>query len=138
MMRKISIKKTYRTLGLDYNEIKGINGGKEGEYRKDLMEIKFNPDDNLPLNILLTFHMLKIVVRSVFEKDGKCYAQVVLDECLYKLWKCYSMNKLTFQKELTLIKQVHQNNVRYVIIDILKMLVINLNQMFVINLMMYW
>ena len=47
------------------------------------------------------------------------------------------MNKLTFQKELTLIKQVHQKNVRYVIIDILKMLVINLNQMFVINLMMY-
>ena len=41
------------------------------------------------------------------------------------------------QKELTLIKQVHQKNVCFVIIDILKMLDLNLNHMFVINVMMY-
>ena len=30
------------------NQVKTINGGKPGEYRKDFMKIKFNSDDNLP------------------------------------------------------------------------------------------
>ena len=29
--------------------------------------------------------MLTIIVRSVFEEDGKYYPQVFLDECLYEL-----------------------------------------------------
>ena len=40
---------------------------------------------------------------------------------------------MTFQKELTQIKQVHQKNVCFVIIGILKMLDLNFNHMFVIN-----
>ena len=43
------------------------------------------------------------------------------------------MKKLMFQKELTLIKQMHQNNAYFVITGILKMLDLNLNCMFVIN-----
>ena len=31
--------------------------------------------------------MLAVVVRSVFEEDGKFFLQVYLDECLYELWK---------------------------------------------------
>ena len=42
-----------------------------------------------------------------------------------------------FQEELTLTKQVHQKNVYFVIIGILKMLVINLNRTFEINVTMY-
>ena len=49
------------------------------------MEIKFNSDDDLPLNKILKLHNLTITVRSVFEEDGKCYPQVLLDECLYQL-----------------------------------------------------
>ena len=48
------------------------------------MKIKFNLDDDLPLNKILKFHMLTIIVISVFEKDGKYYPEVFLDECLYK------------------------------------------------------
>ena len=40
---------------------------------KDYMKIKFSSDDHLPLNKLLKFHMLTIIVRSVFEEDGKYY-----------------------------------------------------------------
>ena len=47
--------------------------------------------------------MLTVIVRSVFEKDSEYYPQVILDECLYDLWKCCSMRELIFQKELTLI-----------------------------------
>ena len=42
-----------------------------------------------------------------------------------------------FQKEFTLIKGVHQKNVFFVIIGIFRILVLNLNHMFVINVMMF-
>ena len=53
--------------------------------KKDYMKIKFNSDDNFPLNKILNLHNLTIFVRSVFEEDGKYYPQVFLDECLYEL-----------------------------------------------------
>ena len=34
------------------------------------MKIKFNSDDDLPLNKQLKLHMLTITVRTVFEEDG--------------------------------------------------------------------
>ena len=43
---------------------------------KKIMEIKFNSDDNLPLNKILKLHNLTIIVRSVFQEDNKCYSQV--------------------------------------------------------------
>ena len=42
------------------NEIQTINDGKKGEYDKDFMKIKFNTDDNLPLNKPLKLHLLII------------------------------------------------------------------------------
>ena len=72
------------------NEIETINGNKEGEcssaeYGKDFMKIKIDTDDNLPLNKTLKLHNMTIVIRSVFEEDGKFYPQVYLDECLYEV-----------------------------------------------------
>ena len=61
------------------DEIETINGGKakSGDYGKDFMKIKFNSDDDLPLNKRLKFPAMTIVVRSV--------PQIYLDECLYDL-----------------------------------------------------
>ena len=42
------------------------------------MKIKFDTDENLPLNEPLT-----IIVRCIFEQDGKFYPQLYLDDCLY-------------------------------------------------------
>ena len=67
------------------NEIETINGGKKGEYGKGFIKIKFDIEDNLPLNKQLKLHMLTIIVRSVFEEDGKFYLQLYLDDCLYEL-----------------------------------------------------
>ena len=67
------------------NEIKPINGSKENHYEKDYMKIKFNSDDDLPLNKPLKFHLMTITIRSVFEEDGKLYPQVFLDDTLYEL-----------------------------------------------------
>ena len=43
------------------------------------MKIKFDSDDNLPLSKILKLHMLKVIIGSVFEEDGKYYPQVFLD-----------------------------------------------------------
>ena len=40
------------------------------------MKIKFNSDDNLPLNKTLRFHYVTVIVRSVIQEDNKYYAQV--------------------------------------------------------------
>ena len=49
------------------------------------MKIKFNSDDNLPLNKTLKLYNITIVIRFVFEEHGKFYPQVYLDDFLYKL-----------------------------------------------------
>ena len=49
------------------------------------MKIKFNSDDKLPLKKQLKFLSVTIVIRSVFEEDGKYYPQAFLDDCLYEL-----------------------------------------------------
>ena len=48
------------------------------------MKVKFNSDDNLPLNKMLKLHILTAIVRFVFE-NGKYYPHVVLDERLYEV-----------------------------------------------------
>ena len=67
------------------NKIKAINGGKENDHGKDYMKIKFNSDDDLPLNKPPKFHAVTIFIRSVFKEDGKLYPQLFLDETLYEL-----------------------------------------------------
>ena len=49
------------------------------------MKIKFNSDDDLPLNKPLKFHLVTITIRYLFEEDGKLYWQVFLDDALYEL-----------------------------------------------------
>ena len=66
------------------NLIEKVND-KVGEYGEDFMKIKFNLNDNLPLNKTLRLHNLTITVGSVFQKDNKYYPQVFLDGCLYEL-----------------------------------------------------
>ena len=68
------------------NKIKEINN--ECGYEKDYMKIKFNSDDDLPLNKSLKFRLMTITIRHVFEEDGKLYPQVFLEDTLYELEKC--------------------------------------------------
>ena len=67
------------------NKIKAINGDEENDYGKDYMKIKFNSDDDLPLNKLQKFRLIAIIIRYVFSEDGKLYPQLFLDDTLYEL-----------------------------------------------------
>ena len=84
-MEKRSIKKKHRFLNGIKNEIESINDRKKFEYGEEFMKIKFDTDDNLPLNKQLNFPTTTVVVTFVFEEDGKFCPQVLLDECLYEL-----------------------------------------------------
>ena len=56
------------------------------KYGKYFMRIKFNSDDNFPLNKILKLHNMTMIIRSVVEEeDGKFYPQIYLDNCLYEL-----------------------------------------------------
>ena len=67
------------------DRIEKTNNGKLEEYEKDYINITFNSDDNLPLNKQLKFLDVTIIVRSVFEENGKYYPHIFLDECFYEV-----------------------------------------------------
>ena len=66
-------------------EIEKINAGEKIEYGKDLRKIRFESNDNLPLNKPIKLRLLIIIIRSVFSEDGKFYPQSFLDDALYEL-----------------------------------------------------
>ena len=60
-----------------WNTIKNLiekKNDKLGEYGKDFVKIKFNSDNNIPLNKIIRLHNL-IIVRSVFQEDNRYYSQ---------------------------------------------------------------
>ena len=46
------------------------------------MKIKFNSDDELPLNKTIEIPTMPIIVRAAFHENNKYYKQFFLDECL--------------------------------------------------------
>ena len=66
-------------------EIETINGGEKIEYGKDFKKIRFESNDDLPLNKPVKLHLLTIIIRSVFSEGGKFYPQRFLDNALYEL-----------------------------------------------------
>ena len=61
-----------------FNEIRDkiieINSN-ECDYEKEYMKIKFNSDDDLPVNKSLEFRLMTITIRHVIEEDGKFHPQ---------------------------------------------------------------
>ena len=53
------------------------------DYDEKYIKIKFNSDDELPLNKTIEFPSMIIVVRDIFYENNKYYPQFFLDECLY-------------------------------------------------------
>ena len=60
-----------------------INGGKKDEYDKDFMKIKFDTDDNLPLNKPLKLNLLTTIVRFVLKKT-KTVCMNYVSQAAYK------------------------------------------------------
>ena len=63
--------------------IKKISG-EEVIYNNNFQKTKFSTDDDLPLNELIYFRNLTVVIRCVFKQGGIFYPQVYLDDGLYQ------------------------------------------------------
>ena len=55
------------------------------DYDEKHMKIKFNLDNELPLNKMTKIPKMTIVVWVVFHENSKYYPQVSLDKCLYNI-----------------------------------------------------
>ena len=53
--------------------------------RLSKVKIKFQSDDDLPMNKPIEIRLLTIIFRCVFSEDGKFYPQLFLDDALYEL-----------------------------------------------------
>ena len=77
--------KKYEELGSKIRDlIKSITKNSD-DYDKKYMKIKFNSDDELPLNKTIEIPSMTIVIRVIFCENNKYFPQVFLDECLYKI-----------------------------------------------------
>ena len=47
-------------------------------------KIKFLSDDSIPLNKLMYFPTITVIIRCVFKQNRVFYPQVYLDQCLYE------------------------------------------------------
>ena len=66
--------------------IKNINDyGQLIKYDDNYMKIKFSTDDNIPLNKIIYFPTITIIIISVTKKDDKYYPQLFLGDCLYEV-----------------------------------------------------
>ena len=59
--------------------------GSEINYDKDYKKIRFLSDDDIPLNIMIYFATVSVIIRCVFEQNAVYYPQVYLDDCLYQV-----------------------------------------------------
>ena len=66
-------------------KLKPLMVAKKIEYDKDLKKIKFQSNEDLPLNKTIKLRLLTIIIRSVISENGKFYPKLFLDEALYEL-----------------------------------------------------
>ena len=67
-------------------EIEMINGGKKKlNMGKIFKKIRFESNDDLPLNKPIKLHLLITIFGCLFSEDGKFYLQLFLDDALYQL-----------------------------------------------------
>ena len=55
------------------------------EYDKDYMKIKIESNNILSADKDVNIHLATIIIRPIFDQDGKYYPQLFLDDWLYKL-----------------------------------------------------
>ena len=86
------------------------------------------------MNKPLIFPNLTIIIRCVFQEGGKLYPQIYLDERFYELLML-EYDRIDISEEIDLKKQTHQKSAKFVIIGNLKILLLNMNHIFVMVVM---
>ena len=77
--------KKYEELWIKIRDLIRSKSKSSDDYDEKYIKIKYDSDDNLPLNEMVEVRMVTIVVRAVFHGNFKYYPQVCLDECLHNI-----------------------------------------------------
>ena len=87
--------KRYEELWIKFrNLIRSVTKNSDDyDYDEKYIKIKFDSDDELPLNKTIEIPTITVVVRAIFLENNKYYPHDFLDECLYKI-KMKSRNEL--------------------------------------------
>ena len=101
------------------------------------MKIKFNSEDSLTLNKTLKHHNMAIIVRSVFEKDGKYYPQVFFRWMFVWVIKMLQSDRIDVSEGIDINKTDASKECMFCIVGILKM-VLKLNHIYVIVVTIHW
>ena len=62
-------------------QIKAINRGESIKYKDDFMNMRPDSYDDLPLDEILCFCVLDIIVESIFQIENEYYPQINISEC---------------------------------------------------------
>ena len=62
-------------------QIKATNSGGSIKYKTDFMKVRLDSYDDLPLNKMLCFSVLDVIVESVFQIENEYYPQIHINEC---------------------------------------------------------
>ena len=95
------------------NSVDDVNFG-FSDYFRDRGVIRFDTDDTLPLDAMVSVYSMTIVIRSVYSNFyDRFYPQIHLANCIYKT--CSNTIELIFLK-VSILKNVkeHLENVVYV------------------------
>ena len=66
------------------NSIDGVNF-RLSDYSRDCNVTRFNTDDTLPLDAMVSFYSMTIVIRSLYKAClDRFYPQIYLKDCIYK------------------------------------------------------
>ena len=76
--------KNYKELWIKIRDLFRSVTKNSDDYDENYLKIKFNLDNELPLNKMIEIPTMAIVVGAVFHENNKYYPHVFLDECLYK------------------------------------------------------
>ena len=77
--------KKYKKLWIKIRYLIRIITKSSDNYEEKYMKIKFNSNDELPLNKTIDIPIMTIIVRAIFLRNNKFYQQVFLDNCLYEI-----------------------------------------------------
>ena len=77
--------KKYEDLWIKISDLIRSITKRSDDYDEKYIKVKFDLDDELPLNKTTEIPTVTIIVRVIFLENNKYYPQVFLDECLYKI-----------------------------------------------------
>ena len=63
-------------------KIETVNDNKKINYGKDYKKNRFESKEDLPLNRMLKFHLMTIIIKCILQEDGTFPPQFFLDDCL--------------------------------------------------------